>query len=121
MLVIIGGSGMLFEASRTLVEKHADAVLLCARRASRYQPILAAHRHARFFRFDFSAPEDYARLCQRLDGENSALTFLAWIHSPYYAYFNDLLDTLGKRQGRFIWSKGVIRIRCRPRGQTGKT
>lgn len=103
MLVIIGGSGMLFEASRILTERHAEPVLLCGRQEARYQPILSAQGHARFFSFDFSAAADYARLRQYLRGEDAPLTFLLWIHSPYYPYLADLLKAVeGKVRHVFL-------------------
>lgn len=106
MFVVIGGSGMLFEASRFLVEKYPGAFLLCGREEARYRPILLAAPHARFFRFDFSAKADYGRLRQYLAAEEPPLRFLVWVHSPYYPYLADLLDDLGEKVRQVYLVKG---------------
>lgn len=106
MFVIIGGSGMLFEASRILAERRVEPVLLCGRRVSRYQPILRDHQHARFFPFDFSVKADYGRLRQILSDTDARLGFLVWVHSPYYAYLADLLVALRHKAGQVYLVQG---------------
>ena len=92
MLIIIGGSGMLLEASRSLTLDTTETVLLCGRRRERYASILQAATHSEFFEFDFSLACDYERLQAYLDMQSAGgqlpddgadLTFLLWVHSPY--------------------------------------
>lgn len=95
MLVIIGGSGMLFEASRILTQKSSNPVILCGRHRERYEPILLENEKAQFVLFDFSKKEDFQRLEVLLDSSKTPLTLLAWVHSPYYPYLVDLIKGLG--------------------------
>lgn len=94
MLVIIGGSGMLFEASRELTATYPNQVLLCGRQHFRYEPILTAHSNSRFFEFDFSEEHAYQALGDYLLKQQTPLSFLVWVHSPYYAYLVKLLLSL---------------------------
>ena len=91
MLVIIGGSGMLLEASKTLVAQYRGPVLLCGRQVHRYQSILKELPHIQFFKFDFSEKSDYERLVRYIERHDTALTFLIWVHSPYYQYLAECL------------------------------
>lgn len=93
MLVIIGGSGMLLEASQMLAKKSSDNLILCGRRLSPYEPILEENPKAQFLKFDFSKQEDYDQLRTELIRK---VTFLIWIHSPYYPYLEKLLTNLKK-------------------------
>lgn len=94
MLVIIGGSGMLFGASSELTKNSKEPVLLCGRKKKHYQPILSQHSHARFFSFDFSNAEDYKTLGEFLGQQDAPITLLVWVHSPYYAFLSDILCKL---------------------------
>ncbi|MGF6148875.1 short chain dehydrogenase [Kingella potus] len=94
MLVIIGGSGMLFAASQTLTEHSQTQVLLCGRQQARYQAILTAFDHAEFFPFDFSQAESYTALAEKLNQQTRPISLLAWIHSPYYPHLLKLLDEI---------------------------
>lgn len=96
MLVIIGGSGMLLEASQALAKKSCDDLILCSRRLSPYEPILQENPKAEFLTFDFSNEEHYERLRIELIKKKKELTFLIWIHSPYYPYLEKLLLALRK-------------------------
>ena len=106
MLIITGGSGMLFEASHTLVKEHTHPVLLCGRQEAHYQPILKTYGHAHFFQFDFSMEVDYERLEEYLKYQQGPLDFLVWIHSPYYKYLANLLEALHSKVQHVYLVKG---------------
>lgn len=106
MLVIIGGSGMLFEASQTLVEKSSETVLLCGRQESRYQPLLTNYPLAQFVTFDFSKESAYQSLAEQLQQQDEDLTFLVWVHSPYYVYLAQLLQSMVSKINKVYLVKG---------------
>ena len=116
MLIIIGGSGMLLEASRSLTLDTTEAVLLCGRRRERYASILQAATHSEFFEFDFSLACDYERLQAYLDMQSAGgqlpddgadLTFLLWVHSPYDDKVAKMLAALDRRIRRVYLVRGT--------------
>ncbi len=106
MLVIIGGSGMLLEASQTLAKESSGDLILCGRKQSRYEPILEKNSKAQFLTFDFSKEEDYEQLRTKLVKKTEEMTFLIWIHSPYYPYLEMLLLALRKKTKAIYLVKG---------------
>ena len=100
MLIIIGESGMLMEATQVLTKRYNGAVLLCSRDRSPYSLLLEKYPHTQFVPFDFSAESSYQGLGQivedQLTNQEESLEFLVWVHSPYYPYLLELLRTVKK-------------------------
>ncbi|WP_323703654.1 hypothetical protein [Mammaliicoccus sp. Dog046] len=92
--IIIGGSGMLLEATKA-ISKEVNQAILCSRDERKYHDILSNNSNARFLEFDFSKENDFKKLEDDINKNKIEVeNIIIWIHSGYYKYFYSLLENI---------------------------
>ncbi|WP_414049599.1 hypothetical protein [Macrococcus animalis] len=87
--IIIGGSGMLYKMTETIVQNTNERIILCSRNKASYGELLE-YDNVEFQKFDFANQCDYKKLLATINNE-TITEVIAWIHSHYYEYFEKLL------------------------------
>lgn len=101
--LIIGGSGMLLQATQEIVNVE-NQVLLCSRDKNKYKNLLNNHDSAKFLQFDFSDANDFKKLGNYINDEKiNIINIIIWIHSSYYKYFYELLENIKADENTSIY------------------